>query len=408
VTERKVVAVGAPPTFRHQVARALAVDPESIDWMPSVSAAEAALGDTRIRPNVFALSPNIKEPDAFGLAEFVGRSSPSSAIVIVRDLTPNGLIPRAMRAGIRDVVDLSQGGDEFREALQRALAWSENLRALSPPEMPGKGTAKGTMVSVFSSKGGTGKTFLTANLGAALAEMTKEQVGLLDLEFGVGDVFSYFGKEPSRPLQDLLSIGDLTRDDDPRALGTSLLANLWGFGSAPDPSAAPVSGEAIGKVVRSLRSSFDYLLVDGTAEYSDPVLATFDLSDEICLITGLDVVSVRHLSLALQTLLSLGFSRDRFRIVLNRADSKVGLSPQDVERVTKIQVDAMLPSSRLVPISLNRGRPVVVEEPRSDIAKAIDTLAARFVPDSTPASEPKRASYLRRKKTTAPDQPGRD
>jgi pilus assembly protein CpaE len=403
---RNVVAVGAPPTFRHQVARALVVDPEIIEWMPTVSAAESALSEARFRPNVFVLSPSIKEPDAFGLADFVGRVSPSSAIVVVRDVAPNGLLPLAMRAGIRDVVDLSKGGEEFRDALRRAISWSENLRALSPPEMPGASTTQGKMVSMFSSKGGTGKTFLTANLAAALAEMTKEDVAILDLEFGVGDAFSYFGKEPARPLQDLVSIGDLHPSEQIKPLGTQLQPNLWGFGSAPDPSNLPVSGEAIGKVARTLRSSFRYLLVDGTAEYSDHALTALDLSDDICLLTGLDVVGVRHLSLALQTMLSLGFSRDRFSVVLNRADSKVGLTPVDVERVTKIKVDAMLPSSRLVPTSLNRGRPVVVDEPQSEIAKAITRLALKFAPEAAPAST--RKGFRRSRKVTGVQDQGRD
>ena len=394
--ERRVIAVGPPPTFRHQVARALAADPESVEWMPTVSAAESALSEASSRPNVLVLSPTVKEPDAFGLAEFVGRASPSSAIVVVRDGTANGLLPRAMRAGIRDVVDLSRGGEEFRDALQRAIAWSENLRVLSAPEMPGTTKVKGTMVSVFSSKGGTGKTFLTVNLATALAEMTKQDVAFLDLEFGVGDSFSYFGKEPSRPLQDLVSIGDLEGKAEVKTLGTQLLGTLWGFGAAPDPSAAPLSGEAVGKVARSLRSTFDYLVVDGTAEYTDPVLAALDLSDEICLITGLDVVGVRHLLLAMHTLLSLGYSRERFRIVLNRADSKVGLSPQDVERVTKIKIDAMLPSSRLVPTSLNQGKPVVVSQPQSEVAKAVRKLAAKVAPDSRPADAPKKGLLRRR------------
>jgi pilus assembly protein CpaE len=394
--ERRVIAVGPPPTFRHQVARALAADPESVEWMPTVSAAESALSEASSRPNVLVLSPTVKEPDAFGLAEFVGRASPSSAIVVVRDGTANGLLPRAMRAGIRDVVDLSRGGEEFRDALQRAIAWSENLRVLSAPEMPGTTKVKGTMVSVFSSKGGTGKTFLTVNLATALADMTKHDVAFLDLEFGVGDSFSYFGKEPSRPLQDLVSIGDLEGKAEVKTLGTQLLGTLWGFGAAPDPSAAPLSGEAVGKVARSLRSTFDYLVVDGTAEYTDPVLAALDLSDEICLITGLDVVGVRHLLLAMHTLLSLGYSRERFRIVLNRADSKVGLSPQDVERVTKIKIDAMLPSSRLVPTSLNQGKPVVVSQPQSEVAKAVRKLAAKVAPDSRPADAPKKGLLRRR------------
>jgi pilus assembly protein CpaE len=104
----------------------------------------------------------------------------------------------------------------------------------------------------------------------------------------------------------------------------------------------------------------------------------FDLSDMICLVTSLDVVGVKHLSKALDTLLTIGLPRERFRVVLNRADSKVGLDASDVERVMKIRVDAMIPSSRLVPTSLNKGRPVVLEEPGSEVSQAIHSLAARF------------------------------
>ena len=95
--------------------------------------------------------------------------------------------------------------------------------------------------------------------------------------------------------------------------------------------------------------------------------------------TGLDVVGVKHLSKALDTLLSIGLPRERFRVVLNRADSKVGLDAADVERVMKIQVDAMIPSSRLVPTSLNKGRPVVLDEPTSEVSVGVRNLAAKFM-----------------------------
>src|SRR5204862_2665515 len=115
-----------------------------------------------------------------------------------------------------------------------------------------------------------------------------------------------------------------------------------------------------------------------SVDYSDSALVCFDLSDTICLVTSLDVVGVRHLSKSLDTLLSIGLPRDRFRVVLNRADSKVGLDPSDVERVMKIQVDAMIPSSRLVPSSLNKGRPIVLEEPTSEVSTAVRFVAQKL------------------------------
>jgi pilus assembly protein CpaE len=136
-------------------------------------------------------------------------------------------------------------------------------------------------------------------------------------------------------------------------------------------------GEAVGKYLRVLRNNFAYVVVDASND-TDLALACFDLSDAICLVTGLDVVGVKHLSKALDTLISIGLPRERFRIVLNRADSKVGLDARDVERVMKIEVDTMIPSSRLVPTSLNKGRPVYLDEPNCDVSQSIRQLAKRF------------------------------
>lgn len=391
-----VYAVGTPQSFRQTLARALEVETDGIGWVQSATAAEEALinGDAPI--DVLVLSPEVKEPDALGLAEFVGRSAPGTAIVMVRDHTWNGLLPAAMRAGIRDVVDLTQGSEELRDAVERAISWAQNLRSadmreqLSPNE-------RGRIISVFSSKGGTGKTFLTTNLASAIAEVTGQDTAVVDLDFDMGDVFTYFGTEPSSNIVDLMLLGEGGTRDEIRAQGRKLGDHLWGYGAPSDPTAETPAGEQIGKFLRAIRSAFTYVVVDASVDYSDSALVCFDLSDDICLITGLDVVGVKHLSKALDTLLAIGLPRTRFRVVLNRAGSKVGLDAADVERVMKIQVDAMLPSSVLVPMSLNKGRPVVLEEPSSDVAGAVRSLAERFV-EATPAGEPEPLDANARKK----------
>jgi pilus assembly protein CpaE len=393
VTGSRVVAVGPPMTFRQQVARALSREPDDVEWMPTVTAVEGTFHENQA-PSVVVLSPAVKELDAFGLAEFLARSSPATAVLLVRDRALNGTLPAAMRAGIRDVIDLSTGGTDLEEALGRAIAWSAKLRSVGGGTPADSDQRRGRIYSVFSSKGGTGKTFLASNLATAIALESKQETALVDLDLDLGDVFSYFGKEPSRPLQDLIVLGADAEAAKVREIGTRLYENLSGFGSTPDPAAAAPNGEAMGKVLQSLRRVYDYIVVDATADYSDAALAAFDLSDEIFLISGLDVVGIRHLSLALQTFLSLGFPRERFRVVLNRADSKVGLTPVDVERVTKIKVDAMIPSSRLVPISLNQGEPVVVTEPKSEVAKSVRAVARRLI--DAPAQAGRRRLFAKR------------
>ncbi len=180
-------------------------------------------------------------------------------------------------------------------------------------------------MSVFSSKGGSGKTFLTTNLATAIAQVTGQDTAVVDLDVDMGDVFTYFGREPSASISDLMELGEGADGDQIRSVGVEVAPHVWAFGAPPDPAAEAPAGEAIGKFLRSIRSEFDYVVVDASVDYSDSALVCFDLSDMICLVTGLDVVGVKHLSKALDTLLTIGLPRERFRVVLNRADSKVGL-----------------------------------------------------------------------------------
>jgi pilus assembly protein CpaE len=377
VTESGVVAVGTPQSFRQQLARALEVEPEDLDWVPSATAAEELIVNADDPVDVLVLSPEVKEPDALGLAEFVGRSAPATAIVMVRDHSWNGLLPAAMRAGIRDVVDLTQGAQELRDAVDRAIAWASNLRSLRGA-MADNPAQRGMVISIFSSKGGTGKTMLTTNLATAIADVTGKDTAAVDLDVDMGDVFSYFGIEAKFQIQDLIDLGEGANRETIINHAHRITENLYAFGAQPDPTVETPGGEAVGKFLRALRSQFRYVVVDASADYTDLALSCFDLSDAICLVTALDVVGVKHLSKALDTLVGIGIPRERFRIVLNRADSKVGLDSSDVERVMKIQVDTMIPSSRLVPMSLNRGKPVYLEEPGSDITKSIRELATRL------------------------------
>ncbi len=375
--QSSVIAVGTPQSFRTTLARALECEPEDIGWVQSVTAAEEVLVEAREPIDVLVLSPEVKDPDALGLAEFVGRTAPMIAIVAVRDKGWNGLLPAAMRAGIRDVVDMTRGSEELRDAVERAITWADNIRHQRGLDQ-GKAAQRGVVISVFSSKGGAGKTFLTTNLATAISQLTGRDTAVVDMDVDMGDVFSYFGLEPNKQVSDLIGLGEGANRDEVFANSIQLDEHLFGFGAVPDPAMQSPGGEAVGKYLRVLRNNFAFVVVDASNDYTDLALACFDLSDAICLVTGLDIVGVKHLSKALDTLISIGLPRERFRIVLNRADSKVGLDARDVERVMKIEVDTMIPSSRLVPTSLNKGRPVYLDEPNCDVSQSIRQLAKRF------------------------------
>jgi pilus assembly protein CpaE len=378
---RLILALG-PPSFRQQVAQALEVSPEAIGWMQPDEKVEAISAQ---EPSLIALAPEIGDDDAMALARSISHVSPTTALVLVRDKASDGRLPQYMRAGFRDVVDLSEGRDDLREALESAIKWSTTLK-LSRGDQ-GESEAQGLVVCIFSSKGGSGKSFVASSLATSLAMRSGKPTALFDLDVAMGDAFSYFGAEAKRPLGDLIALGDKREKDQVLSVGIELAENLWGYATPSDPAGDAMRSEETTKTIRSLQRHFDHVVLDAPAEYSDAVLAAFDISSVIYLVAGLDVVGIRHLSKAIETMLTLGVDSNRMRIILNRADSKVGLSADDVERVMKVKIDALIPSSRFVPTALNKGIPVVIDEPDSPVSDAIGAIASKLL-GSTEEAQP--------------------
>ena len=129
------------------------------------------------------------------------------------------------------------------------------------------------------------------------------------------------------------------------------------------------------RVLTVLKKNFTYVVVDSPPAFTDHVLAAFDESDVIALLTTLDIPALKNLKLSLEALDLLNYPRDRWRVVLNRADSKVGLVLSEVEKTLRQPIAAQIPSSRSVPASINRGVPIVLDEPSHPVSVAIRAFA---------------------------------
>lgn len=382
---RLILALG-PPAFRQKVAQALDVSPEAIGWMQSDEKVEDIAAE---EPSLVAFSPEIKDEVAMELARAISHRSPTTALVLVREGTSDGALPQFMRAGFRDVVDLSSGRDELRDALESAIKWSTTLKLSRGDQADA--AIQGVAVCVFSSKGGSGKSFVATSLASALASKSGKPTALFDLDVAMGDSFAYFGTEARRPLGDLIALGEKREKEEVLAVGILLAENLWGYATPSDPAGDAMKSDETTKTIRSLQRHFAYVVLDAPAEYSDAVLASFDVASVIYLVAALDVVGVRHLSKAIETMLTLGVDSERLRVILNRADSQVGLSADDVERVMKIKIDALVPSSRLVPTALNKGVPVYLDEPNSPVSAAIGAIADKLMgTEEQPQTEDKK------------------
>src|SRR4029077_9738040 len=196
------------------------------------------------------------------------------------------------------------------------------------------------------------------------------------------------GIEPDKTIYDLVvAPGEL----DTEKLAGYTVAHPCGLDVLPAPI-RPEDAELVteGKVARLLevaRASYDLIVVDTSPFFHGPMLATLDRTDVLLLLCGLDIPTIKNVRLGLQTLELLSFPAERTRVVLNRANTNVGLKRSEVEETLGTKGHVELPSDRAVPMAVNRGKPVALAEPGSDFAKAIKGLA-----DSVAASKVKAKS----------------
>ena len=337
------------------------------------------------------IGPTLADPEALGLAGRLQQGAPDVSVLLVRRHESGQLLREALRVGVKDVLPASSDEATVRAAAARALEIARTLRGRltgGAPTDAGEQRPPGKVVTVFSSKGGCGKTFLATNLAVALASGGTE-VALVDLDLHFGDVAIMLQLFPSHTIHDAAQTSQL----DPLSLKSFLThheSGIWALVAPTEPTVADTIGAgAVATILKLLREAFAYVVIDTPAAFSEPVLAAFDESDLIVMLATLDVPSVKNLKLAMQTMELLHYPRNRIRTVINRADSKVGLRLPDVEKLLSSPVDTTIPSSRSVPLSVNKGSPIMLEEPKGPVAESIRRVAAQLVETGQQRSRPK-------------------
>jgi pilus assembly protein CpaE len=324
--------------------------------------------------------PSLSDRDALALAGALQQGTPDVSVLLIRRQESGELIRQALRVGVKDVLSSASDETAVRTAAARALEIARTLRGRlggGAPTDAGEGRGPGKVVTVFSSKGGCGKTFLSTNLAVSLTRNGAE-VALVDLDLHFGDVAIMLHLFPSHTIYDAAQNPGL----DALSLKSFLThhdSGIWALVAPTEPTVADsINPGTIGNILKLLRSAFDYVVIDTPPAFSEPVLAAFDESDWLVMLATLDVPSIKNLRLTLQTMELLHFPKGRIRVVVNRADSKVGLRMPDVEKLLSSPVDTTIPSSRSVPLSVNKGSPIMLEEPKGPVAEAIRRVAAQL------------------------------
>jgi pilus assembly protein CpaE len=342
-----------------------------VEWAPNPGTLDTRLTDASVTIEAVVLGTGVVFEDSLKTAERLSLSHPDLGVILLLDHADAPDLRRAIRAGVLDVLDLRRAPGELREAIDRSRARFSQLHAQV------EGAHEGRLVLVFSTKGGCGTSFVASNLAVALAERFPEGVGLVDLALSSGDLSIMLQLLPAWSVYDAALQGSRLDQEALRGFLTEHGSGVHLLAAPNDPAVAEqVTPDAVQHLLGLLRTLFPVTIVDTPAYFSDQVLAAIDVADELVLVTSLDVPAVKNLKLALQTLEALHVGRERIRVVLNRADSSVGLRVAEVERSLGTEIDVSIPSSRDVPLSVNQGIPIYQSrKKRSSVVSAIEELA---------------------------------
>ena len=378
----KVLIVDDIPETRDHLSKLLGFESDVEVVGAAAGGPEAIEMATKLRPDVVLMDINMPGMDGITATEKLAAEVPTAAVIMMSVQGEADYLRRSMLAGAREFLVKPFSSDELTASIRQV--WSrekEKLSRFAPvtaaPEISNGSGEPASVVALFSPKGGVGRTTISVNLAVAAAQ-TGKRVALVDASFQFGDVGVLLNLNPRNK-----SIADLAGElqaGEAESLDAFMITHSSGVKvllAPPSPEQAELIGaSAVKKVLQGLRSMFDLVVVDCPSSFNEPTLAVLDEADLILTLLTLEITSVKNMRLFLEVCEQLGYGPDKIRLVLNRADSTLGIRVADVEHSIGRKVDHTIVSDgRSVVYALNRGVPFFLSNREAQVSQDIQRLA---------------------------------
>jgi len=346
--------------------------------------------------DVVFVGPEIEVHYALDYAYEFDLQLPDMSVIVFAPASAD-VLGEALHAGVRDVVDPLAGDHRILDAYKRAVEATSRARSRITAEER-KVEAGGRVITVVSPKGGSGKTTIATNLAIGLTAVAPGQVAILDLDLQFGDVATSLQLLPEHNIADAAKSVASLDSMSLKVLLTHHPADLYAL-CAPE---SPAEGERItaaqtASIIALMKREFRYIVIDTAAGLGEQTLAAMESANDAVLVCSMDVPGVRSFRTTLATLDQIGMTSALRHIVLTRADSRVGLNIDDIERTIGRSIDVTIPSSRAVTLSINQGTPILQsDQRRSPVYQALQRLTGRFS-DLQPTTSTESRMWRRRR-----------
>jgi pilus assembly protein CpaE len=388
----RVLIVDDIPETRDHLTKLLGFENDIEVVGSAASGAEALSLATGLHPDVVLMDINMPDMDGIAATERLSAEVPSTAVVMMSVQGEADYLRRSMLAGAREFLVKPFSSDELTASIRQvytreqdkltrlaAVPMATTAQAGGSDGMNGTDHgADGQIVAIFSPKGGVGRTTVAVNMAVAAATELGKSVVLVDGSFQFGDVGVLLNLNPKNK-----SIADLVPEleaGEPESLDTFIINHSAGIRvllAPPSPEMAElITPSGVRRVLEALRKGHDLVIVDCTSWFNETTLAILDAADTILTMLSLEITSIKNMRLFLEVAEQLGYEQDKVKLVLNRADSSLGIRVQDVESSIGRKVDHTIVSDgRSVVYALNRGVPFFLSNREAQVSQDILRLA---------------------------------
>jgi pilus assembly protein CpaE len=395
----RVLIVDDIPETRDHLAKLLGFESDIEVIGAAASGADAIDQASNLLPDVILMDINMPDMDGIAATERLSSQVPTAAVVMMSVQGEADYLRRSMLAGAREFLVKPFSSDELtasirqvysreREKAGRAMAVAQASRPLDPTE-------EGQVVAVFSPKGGVGRTTIAVNLAVAAASEMGKKVTLIDASFQFGDVAVLLNLNPKdKSMAELVPQLDEGHDPDSvEAFTQTHSSGIHVLLAPPSPEMAElITPAGVKHVIEILRQHSELVVVDCAAWFNDTLLGILDMADVVLTVLTLGITSIKNIRLFLEVAEQLGYSH-KIRLVLNRADTTLGIRVADVEHSIGRKVDHTIVSDgRAVVYALNRGVPFVLSNRESQVSQDVFRLAASIVGNRESREEEDRKS----------------
>ncbi|QJW47996.1 response regulator [bacterium BFN5] len=337
------------------------------------SAEEAIQLANQITPDVILMDIHMPGMDGITAAQIISQELPDTGIVLMSIQSDAEQIRQARLAGANQYLAKPFTGDELLRAVKAAHYDKQH-------SVPGDGIISDTLghiITVFSTKGGIGKTTISTNLAVAIAEKTGKNIVVVDADLHFGDVALFMNLLPQKTIADLANEIEHVKAESINQYLTPFNENVKVLPAPFRPEQADiVTASRFSSILSLLRQQFQYVIVDTAPVFNETIRTALDAADQVLIVSALDVPTIKNIKLCLEIMESLQYPEEKIKVILNRANSEGGMEAAEVEEILCCKITATLPSEgKVVVPAVNKGIPFVLSHPDTLISESIYELA---------------------------------